>query len=104
MYYDKQGKELELMEWANLFEESRDYGRIGQTTVGDVSVSTIWMGLDMNIGGIGPPLIFETMTFDKDGDPDYQDRYATLEQAQAGHANVVKALENGRSPYDEPAS
>lgn len=104
MYYDKQGKQLELMEWANLYEQDREYGRVGSTMVDDVHVSTIWIGLDHNLGGIGDPLIFETMTFDEDGDSDFQQRYSTLEQAQAGHANTVKALENGRSPYDEPSS
>ena len=105
MYYDKQGNPLELMEWANLYEESRDYGRVGQTTVGKTTVSTIWIGLDMGLSRwAGPPLIFETMMFTEDGVEDFQARYATLEQAQAGHANTVKALENGRDPYDEPSS
>ncbi len=98
MYYDKEGKPLDLMEWANLFEDF-EYRQVGDSLVDGIRVSTVWLGLDHNFGRVGPPLIFETMMFDWKDDnrgQDFQWRYSTLEQAQAGHANAVKQMENER--------
>ncbi len=98
MYYDKEGKPLDLMEWANLFEDF-EYRQVGDSLVDGIRVSTVWLGLDHNFGRVGPPLIFETMMFDwttEDRQVDFQWRYHSLEQAQAGHANAVKSLENER--------
>jgi hypothetical protein len=59
-------------------------------TVDGVDVSTVWMGINHRYGP-GPPLIFETMVF---GGPLNQDcrRYTTIEQARAGHAEVLAAV------------
>ncbi len=56
---------------------------------GDVHVSTVFLGLDHNHTGKGPPLLFETMVF---GGPlhDEQWRYCTWEEAEAGHKAAVK--------------
>lgn len=43
LFYDFDGKPIELMEWAKLFEDF--YGRcIGDHEHGNIRVSTIWMG------------------------------------------------------------
>jgi len=93
-YYDRQGRPMEMMEWARAFE--KDDRVIGATQVGEAKVSTVWLGLDHSWHG-GPPLIFETMIFDGPHDG-YQARYSTEEQAKAGHARVVAALERGEEP------
>lgn len=50
------------LKWALLFEQ-RDR-IVGQTkTLYGEKLSTVWLGLDHNFFGIGPPLIFETMLF-----------------------------------------
>ena len=36
---------------------------IGDTTIGNVRVSTIFLGLDHNVFGDRPPELFETMVF-----------------------------------------
>ncbi len=89
-YYDKDGQVIDgLLVWARRFEDN-DYKRVAQDKLadGDIVISTVWLGLDHS-WGVGPPLIFETMIF---GGPDdqWQDRYTTLEQAQAGHKRVVE--------------
>jgi len=66
--------------------------KLGDTVVGKVNVSTVWLGLDHQWGD-GPPLIFETMVFGGRGKlADAQQRYATREQALAGHAEMVRAV------------
>jgi len=71
------------------FEDSR---RVAKTTVGSVDVSTVFLVLDHNWGD-GPPLVFETMVFGGEGEPQW--RYATWDEAIAGHERVVAALRAG---------
>jgi hypothetical protein len=58
------------------------------------TVSTIFLGLDHGWGE-KQPIVFETMTF---GDPYEQNcwRYATWDEAVAGHDAIVAALREGR--------
>ena len=50
-----------------------------------VQVSTVFLGLDHNFFGDGPPLLFETMIFDDYEAGDHQWRYCTWEEAETGH-------------------
>lgn len=59
---------------------------------GAIYVSTVFLGLDHNLMGRGPPLVFETMVFGPYGG-DEQWRYSTWEEAEAGHAEVVAMME-----------
>ncbi len=94
-YFDTQGRPLkDAMEWAALFEqrgsEADDrWWRVGQTQIGDAEISTVWLGLDHNLLGDGPPLIFESMVFGGPLDGE-QRRYSTWEKAERGHAQLVK--------------
>lgn len=74
--------------------------RIAVDDLNGVHVSTVFLGLDHSWGS-GPPLVFETMTFD--GRPaelrtcdGYQWRYSSLDDAEAGHRAVVAAIRHGR--------
>lgn len=109
MYYDHDGSPLTLMEWAEKLELP-GYKRVAYTDLGDGRfVSTVWMGLDMNLGlqRGGLPLIFETMVFGPEKEIDFfgikkmvhdpihmelHQRYSTIEQAQAGHEAAVAQL------------
>lgn len=62
-------------------------------------VSTKFMGYDMRLLVLddGPPLVFETMAFVSTSDPRLQKiveqrRYATWDEAVAGHAEVLAAM------------
>lgn len=59
-----------------------------------VRVSTVFLCIDHNFLGSGPPLLFETMIF---GGPldGYQDRYCTWDEAVAGHELAVKRARAG---------
>lgn len=87
LYYDKTGRPIDVMEWAKLSEDI-DYKRIVKETVGEYEISTIWLGVDHGSGG-GPPMIFETAVFADTDEETITLRYATLEEAQAGHAEQV---------------
>jgi hypothetical protein len=86
-----------LMTWARWMEaSSRESGgqrgatarHVGDDDAGGMRVSTIFIGLNHEFLG-GPPLWFETMVF---GGPldGTQQRYTTWEQAEAGHAFILK--------------
>ena len=92
-YLDKAGKPIDLWEWAKLLED-HSYQVIKQETLPDGKyVSTVWLGLNHQYGS-GPPLIFETMVFPTKGrlDEERCQRYSTLDDALAGHAEIVHEL------------
>jgi hypothetical protein len=98
-HYDKDGTPLELFEWADKFEDF-PYRKVANTDCGDgIHVSTVWLGLDHNFSGVGPPLIFETMVFAKRPEyaaiNNYQERYSTLDEAKAGHDRIVSGVRSG---------
>lgn len=73
-YYvlDAQGnpRRAEPMEWAEMFQkiETRSVKR---EYVGGLLVSTVFLGLDHNFFGQGPPVLWETMVFRKNPAKDY---------------------------------
>jgi hypothetical protein len=85
----------DLLAWARWFEDAERH--VGRTQVGEADVSTVFLGIDHNFSGVGGPILFETMIF---GGPcsESQWRYRTWDEAAAGHARVVAALEAGVEP------
>jgi len=70
--------------------------RVDLTTVGVLTVSTVFLGIDH--GWRGVPVLFETMIRNHEGMfLDHQWRYHTVEEARAGHAKVVEAIQNNRN-------
>lgn len=63
---------------------------VGLTKIGERRVSTVFLGVDMNLGA-EPPLFFETIVFGERG-PELTIRYPTWESAAAGHDRLVKEL------------
>lgn len=108
-----------LMRWAQWFaDRDREGGvdprRVAETFTELHRVSTVFLGLDHQFGK-GPPLVFETMVFQRGGYPsralhgmivhdDLDDecwRYATWDDAVAGHAATVRRV--GRLEADAMA-
>ena len=52
---------LDAKKWSQEFE--RAHCIVAQTDVGSYWVSTVFIGIDHNFFGDGPPLVFETMIF-----------------------------------------
>lgn len=76
----------DLLEWARWFEKADR--RVAQNMIGDVCVSTVFLGIDHRFGGLGLPLLFETMIFGGIHDQ-YQDRCSTWEEAEKMHSDAV---------------
>jgi hypothetical protein len=79
-------EEPDLLTWATWLETADLHVRLSEQ--GDVRVSTVFMGLDHNYWGEGPPILFETMAFVGDQTVG-QERYATWAEAEEGHARWV---------------
>jgi hypothetical protein len=90
-FYDRDGSPIGLLAWTELFED-RSYQRVAEDVVGPYRVSTVWLGADHNFGGVGAPLIFETMVFGEGEADEETHRWCTEAEAVAGHEQVVAGL------------
>jgi hypothetical protein len=80
--------------WARWWAANGEERRVGQTVVGNASVSTVFLGIDHAFGG-GTPQLFETMIFGGKHD-EYEERCATWEEAEAMHERAVTMLSEER--------
>lgn len=75
--------------------------KVAFDTVGDVDISTVFLGLDHSFGRGETPTLFETMTFSANpGFNEYQWRYATWDEAVRGHNQIVERVKN-KKPLSE---
>jgi hypothetical protein len=56
-----------------------------------VDISTIFLGIDHNFFGEGPPILFETMIFGGELN-EYQVRYCTWDEAVEGHKAALQLV------------
>jgi hypothetical protein len=77
------------MWWAWWFETADR--QVADSMQGDVRVSTVFLGIDSSLFGHGPPMLFETMVFINGSGGDCE-RYATWDEAEAGHKRWVKQV------------
>ena len=89
-YYDKQGKPIDDVQYVRL-KSDVSYWRVAHDKVADSEISTVWLGYISPVyrmfrAELLP--LFETMVFSGPLE-DERVQYATLEQAQAGHAAMV---------------
>jgi hypothetical protein len=82
-------EEPDLYKWGEWLETNDRHVR--DTFRDDVRVSTVFLGLDMNIFSEGPPLLFETMVF-VNGVAVDQERYSTWAEAEEGHEKAVAEI------------
>ncbi len=81
--------EPDLLKWARWFETAER--RVALTIQGDVSISTVFLGLDHAYTG-KTPILFETMVFDDHSPRDECGRYATWTEAELGHEAMVRKV------------
>ncbi len=65
------------------------FERLKQTRTRRFVVSTVFLGLDHRFLGEGPPILFETMAFGRDGSTIAQQRCCTWDEAMAQHARCI---------------
>lgn len=97
LWYDRDGQPIDV-EKADTLLGNPDYKRVGLTEITSASnpdtsyrVATVGLGVNHAFGD-GPPIIFETMVFGPENADEYMQRYATEEQARAGHAETVTVV------------
>jgi hypothetical protein len=78
--------EKSYLEWAQWFGTADR--RVARTEVGDVEVSTVFLGTDHGFGYSTRPILFETMVFGGELNLE-QERYYTWDEAESGHAAMV---------------
>ena|ERR1700722_16805221 len=78
----------DLKSWAQWFETNERFVQLD--TIGEVRVSTVFLGLDHSFNA-GPPLLFETMIFEGAHDL-YQERYSTWDEAVEGHRRALNLV------------
>jgi hypothetical protein len=81
----------DLMLWAKWMEKADR--KVARTAINAVSISTVFLGLDhgFSMNDEHVPLLFETMIFGGEHD-EYQERYATWDEAVAGHQFAVDMI------------
>lgn len=93
----------DLKEWAIWLAGADRH--VAVTRIGGFRVSTVFLGLDHSFCDV-PPLLFETMIYnDQDHEwLDYQERYSTWAEAEAGHRRAVAMILDRRpaQPAEEP--
>lgn len=77
--------EPDLMAWARWLETADRH--VAKDAIGEVSISTVFLGLDHSFGS-GAPVLFESMVFGGPLDQE-QERYCTRDEALAGHAALL---------------
>jgi len=76
----------DVLEWARWYEIADRY--VAKTVLPNgTRVSTVFLGIDHSFTD-GKPILFETMIFGGRHDG-YQERYATWEEAEAGHKQTL---------------
>lgn len=102
MYYDMdglpiEGSDLEKIEiWSNLLKNNN----IAKTSIGNLIVSTVYLGIGHSILVYKPPiehkpLIFESAIIDKYDDTRVVTRYSSITDALLGHTNIVNRIKKG---------
>jgi hypothetical protein len=71
---------VDCEEW---LEKNPERKAVRQETIGDIFVSTVFLGLD-HAWNSGIPVLWETMIFGGEHDQ-YQERYSSYEDALEGH-------------------
>jgi hypothetical protein len=95
----------DLMKWAMWYETSGDERKVAETFTELLWISTVFLGTDHNFFEDGPPILWETMIFDRhphlshllgETREVFHDhdcwRWTSLEEAKAGHAEIVMNL------------
>ncbi len=83
--------EPNTLKWAQWYEGGNRV--LKQTQVGEVRVSTVFLGLDHSFGQ-GSPVLWETMVFGGDRDQEMH-RYSSKKEAIKHHDELVKELKRG---------
>jgi hypothetical protein len=80
----------DLIKWATWFETANR--QVELTHIGDVDVSTIFLGLDFSFGRSEKPQLFETRISGGEH-ANHQERYSAWDEAVEGHKLACQLVE-----------
>lgn len=97
-YFDQNGEPMKFSEWVEAYGDGQDasrvVGRYDDPTRG-FTVSTVWFGFPVDIHPeTERPLVFESLVVTP-SEIKEQIRYATREEAEAGHEFLVRQYRDG---------
>jgi hypothetical protein len=81
----------ELMVWANWYQTAERH--VGNTRIGRIRISTVFLSIDHGFDSNQPPVLFETMVFGGGVLNEAMLRYCTWEEAEAGHKDMVECVQ-----------
>jgi len=85
--------EPDLYKWAQWFQCNDDARVVARDQIGESRVSTVFLGLDHNFMGDGPPILWETMVFGGHMDSEQDRCSGTINDAEDMHLRMVKKVE-----------
>lgn len=102
-----------LMEWANSYEARTDdptarpdvwagWWRVGYEERDGKKVSTVFLGLNHEWDKSKTPVLYETMIFGLPDVAEWQERYSTIEEAEAGHVAACRVAWPALEPQPAP--
>lgn len=83
-------KAVDILTWGKDFEMADR--RVAVDMIGDLKVSTVFLGLDHNFSDEGPPVLWETMVFGLPGDEEIMLRYTSKTDALEGHKRTCDEM------------
>lgn len=92
----------DMLYWSDWFETHAEERAVARTVVEDLIVSTVFLAVNHNDGGSGPPVLWETMVF-RTGIPGWPGGWKPItsrqcpgnrEQALAMHEDTVEKLKD----------
>jgi len=87
---------IEAAEW---LENNPERKAVKQEHIGDIFISTVFLGLDHSWNS-DVPVLWETMIFGGPNDQEYQERYTSYEDAVEGHKVAVQIAINSLKTED----
>jgi hypothetical protein len=96
MWYtlDKDNKPIKstIIQCGEWMEENPNVKAVKQDNIGDIFISTVFLGLD-HAWNSNIPVLWETMIFGGEHDQ-YQERYTSYEDAVKGHQTALNLIIN----------
>ena len=86
---DKKPVKADITEWSKWMAKHA-LRVVGRTTIDDVVVSTVFLGIDHSLDE-GKPMLFETLVFGGPYDEE-RERTSTWEEAESMHARMVERV------------
>lgn len=73
---------------------------VARDAVDDITVSTVFLSTDAS-GGVGCPILWETVIFRGAANPYHYEQYSSKTDAEAGHLRALELIRTNRAAFDK---